>query len=603
MTFRSAPGVYTSVKQLIGEVTALPSTEGFVAIISEKGPDNQFVKISAEDYISIFGEPSLSYTRSRQFGFGPYIATSFLSESDNLNVIRILPWDDSDPTMESATYSNLVITCEDVADEDTEATISTTNAEDQKNESNIETLVSTNDNTDGSPNNLVVIYGLGRGEYYNNYQINLRKSADQSIAEEQIYVLDVFQLQTHNMAEETSSENLTMVASFEVSMDPDARNDFGDSIFIEDVINNNFDDLQCVTDQEFLKDLVTRYFDALEDYDTEFELDFSTPFYDFLDSDTLEINLDNVMGVPLDEGSSGNLFDSDGKVNSEIATNLLVRAYNGTLRSSKTSSEEHVDEILDKENYIIDVIFDAGYPSDVKFAIQNTANSRKDCLAVLDNGDTRSFTELKENREDTHTYNNRYAAMYEPYSKIYDPWTARDVWITPTFHLANIIPFTDNNFDPWYDPAGSERGGIAAIKELRYYLNRSQRDWCSLHQVNPIVRFDAGYKVFDNKTMQNRSGPLQFIGILRTMIFIKRSLKAYCDGFILNELVSDETKERLSQGITEFLRRIEERGGLYSYTVQVNANEADRRAGRIKVDVDLEIVRGLRQIHLNFFVK
>ena len=53
----------------------------------------------------------------------------------------------------------------------------------------------------------------------------------------------------------------------------------------------------------------------------------------------------------------------------------------------------------------------------------------------------------------TYSLNSRYLAIYEPYSKIYDVYTGRDIWITPVYHMANIIPYTDNVTELWYAPA------------------------------------------------------------------------------------------------------------------------------------------------------
>jgi hypothetical protein len=88
-----APDVYTKIVDLSRYVDSTPSTWGYLPIISEKGPDNELNAYSRAEFLTTFGEPTVNYTGNARFGFGPYVAEQFLSESDTLFTIRCLPDD------------------------------------------------------------------------------------------------------------------------------------------------------------------------------------------------------------------------------------------------------------------------------------------------------------------------------------------------------------------------------------------------------------------------------------------------------------------------------------------------------------------------------
>ena len=70
MAAHVAPGVYTKIIDLSEYVRNVPSTIGFIPIISEQGPDNEFVFTNGQDFFQDFGEPNINYA-SKQFGQGP----------------------------------------------------------------------------------------------------------------------------------------------------------------------------------------------------------------------------------------------------------------------------------------------------------------------------------------------------------------------------------------------------------------------------------------------------------------------------------------------------------------------------------------------------
>jgi hypothetical protein len=304
--------------------------------------------------------------------------------------------------------------------------------------------------------------------------------------------------------------------------------------------------------------------------------------------------------VPLKKGSDGSLLDSAGDLNTTEAENLLVEGYSGQL-VSKEDGSSLIDDVLDTEDVYISAIFDCGYTSNVKSAISTLVQTRRDCVAIMDNGDNTSANAALTRRNTTHTMNNYFCALYEPYNKVYDSFTAQDVFFSPIYHLAYLLPRNDNVSEIWYAIAGFNRSSIDTIKEMRYNAKLSQRDQMYLKQLNPIVKFNPGYVVWGQLTTQAKVSAMQDLNIVRLVLYCKRALEQYCRYFIFeqNDAI---TWSQVAGDITEFLDDIRTRRGLYSYEIDVGATEYEMKTKTFHVDVTLEPTRVVEKIALNFSI-
>lgn len=565
-----APGVYTKIIDLSEYVRSVPSTIGFIPIISDMGPDNQLVFTNARDFFYDFGTPNINYA-SKLFSQGPYVCSSFLKESDSLYVVRCLP-DDAD-------FSNMVIMAEPTGglgtDSTSDITVASQSGINSLNE--IDTILQ-------DPQASVVFYGIGRGEKYDDFRINISKHVNPQLSDptnvgsnDIIYILDLYRRQSENG--DGGEPQYEIIGSFEVSFNPNRLDNAGESMFIEDIVNRYSKYIKCKVDPDKCLEAIGN------------DCDFSQPFING------PINLQN--------GSSGSLFDSSGKVNQSIATQVLAQAYMGQLKKnflSNTGTPLYVNEVLDTDNFYFTIILDGGYPTDVKTAIYTMVQTRKDCIALVDNGDNSSPAEALNERDTNHTYNTKYMALYECYSKVYDFYTGRDIWITPVYHMANIVPYTDNVAELWYAPAGFNRATIATIKELRFSPMIGDRDLFYLNQINPIVKFNVGYTVYSQLTTQRRPTALQDFNITNLLLYIKRALEQFTKFYVF-EMNDQFTWSAISSEITKFLKIIQNKRGLYNFAVEVGANEYELKARQIHVNATLSPTRVVEQVHLNFFIK
>ncbi len=563
-----SPGVYTKIIDLSEYVANVPSTIGFLPIISDRGEDNKLIATNGRDFFVDFGEPNIVYggSTAKKFSQGKYVAGSYMKESDNLYVIRVMS--------ENATYSNLIMAAETVggsglgADGTSDVTVDWDLS--LTTENDLDSLIVTGN----SDEYMLLFYGVGRGDWYDGFELDISQHANPE--KTGVYILDVRQLQ-EEPDPDTGGDQFEIIESYEVSFDYRDVDDSGESMYVEDVVNRFSRYIRCKANKDTLLE-ADRWEGGRADWSQPFR---SGP-------------------KRFSGGSMGDLIDSDDSILESEGVSLLTKAYTGWL---KKTDGEYLTDVLDLDNIYFSIVLDAGYPSDVKRSgIYTLVQTRKDCIAVIDNGDNYTVDQAITAREDEHTFNTRYMTLYEPYSKIFDAWTGRDIWITPVYHMANIIPYTENVAELWYAPAGFNRATVATIKELRFSPLQGERERLYLKQINPIVKFNVGYTVWGQLTTQKRPSALQDFNIMRLVLYIKRALEQFCKFYIF-ELNDKFTWAKVKNEIDSFLKVIQNKRGLYGYSVNVGATDYELKAKQFHVNIQLNPTRVVEQISLNFFIK
>ena len=654
-----SPGVYTKIIDLSTYVQAVPSTIGCLCGLTEKGEDNvlKFFGSRAE-FISECGEPKIS-TFGKHYGQGPYIAYNFLGESGALYFMRCMPDDaafanimitaDMGPTDANATVSVTNIASGNSINElmTTLGNNATTNPicilrpigrGQHYNGLSVRLTEYANPMVSG-----VYVFDLyerqsdGGEVIIESFQVSFDPNAQDSSGES-IWIVNVLQMYSnvlrammiksdgdfsagHNLVSKVYDKSVgevTITKTALLATLTDSKQDFDlfatgathlphqYCVTITDQRGNKlqgwiggvdstgttveiFNSRLNVTTQSWIGDI--SLFDETGDITYEVKKCFAKISDAFL----------SATPVPLRKGSDGALRNEQGDLDSTTATQLLSQAYTGQI-TSKVDAVTAVDDILDNENVYFSVVFDAGYPSDVKTKIVELCQTRRDTVCIVDNGDNSNFNAAMASRQNNHTFNNYFTALYESYSKIYDSFTGQDVWFSPSYHMSYLLPRNDNVAEIWYAVAGFNRAPIENIKELRYSPKLGQRDQMYLKQLNPIVKFANGYTVWGQLTSQAKASALQDLNIVRLVLYIKRALEQYARYFIF-ELNDAMTWSQVAGNINEFLESIKKKRGLYNYSVDVGASDYERKTKTFHINVMLEPTRVVEKIELNFFIK
>lgn len=323
----------------------------------------------------------------------------------------------------------------------------------------------------------------------------------------------------------------------------------------------------------------------------------------------------------LENGSLGSLINNKGLVNPQIGDQILCFAYTGLLKNpvvvknvdESTGSikykQQYTDNVYDLDWIYFTIVYDAGYKPDVKQAALDLVDTyRRDCVLISDCGDNADYEDcLKyvgyvKGAADARIWNTYLAARYEPYSRVYDKFTAKDIWVSPVYHMAKLIPQTDALYNLWNASAGFNRGVCSDIKELRYSANKAQRDMLYQAQVNPIVHFPEGMTVWGQLTTQKKASSLSDLNVVRTVLYIKRAIEQYCQNYIF-ESNDASTWQSIQSGIQPMLDTIVANGGLKSYSLEVSATDYELKTKTCHVNVTLEPMKVLEKIQLNLYIK
>lgn len=209
-------------------------------------------------------------------------------------------------------------------------------------------------------------------------------------------------------------------------------------------------------------------------------------------------------------------------------------------------------------------LYNADYTSQATSIISNTQN-RGDNLYVLDlvkYGQTvTSVTGQAKSR------NTSYAASYWPWVQVIDPDTGTQVWVPASTVMGGVFAYNDAVSDPWFAPAGINRGGLGQVVRPERKLAQSTRDTLYTSKVNPIASFPGtGVVVYGQKTLQTKASALDRVNVRRLLIAMKSFISQIANNLVF-EQNSIATRNNFLAQVNPYLEGIQQRQGLYAFKV------------------------------------
>lgn len=269
-------------------------------------------------------------------------------------------------------------------------------------------------------------------------------------------------------------------------------------------------------------------------------------------------------------------------------------------------------------------VFDGEYTLKYKTLLNvfNTfvKETRRDCVFIADparqifvNGEntktlslrTNTFTQTIFNPLKTlfGTINSNYAATYGNWVKMYDQYLDKNVWIPFSGLAAAIYARTDVNTQPWFAPAGLNRGIIPNILDLAINPNQKQRDQLYTISVNPLVFFSGdGFVVFGQKTLQNKPSAFDRINVRRLFLTLEKATQQALRYFVF-EPNTEFTRTRLKNTISPIFELAKNTQGVYDYLIVCDERNntpdvIDRN--ELAVDIYIKPVKAAEFILVNF---
>ena len=257
----------------------------------------------------------------------------------------------------------------------------------------------------------------------------------------------------------------------------------------------------------------------------------------------------------------------------------------------------------------VSLIFAGGHSATVgDYIIDNVAEIRKDCLvfvspqksSVVNNSGSEVTSITGELANYTRS---SYAVMDSGWKYMYDKYNDIYVWVPVNGDTAGCCVTADLEADPWFSPAGVNRGSIKNAVKLAFNPKKSDRDTLYSAGVNPIVQSAAqGIILFGDKTLLARSSAFNRINVRRLFIVIEKAVAAAAK-FQLFEFNDAFTRAQFRSLVEPFMRDVQGRRGVYDFRVvcdETNNTGQVIDANEFRADIFIKPAKSINFITLTF---
>lgn len=254
-------------------------------------------------------------------------------------------------------------------------------------------------------------------------------------------------------------------------------------------------------------------------------------------------------------------------------------------------------------------------PQVAKFVVDNVAEVRKDCLVFVSPqhintgepivGTTSQCVEdiLAFRNAFSFNVNSSYAVLDSGYKYQYDRYNDVYRWVPLNGDIAGLCARTDETNDPWWSPAGLNRGQIKNVVKLAFSPRKVDRDNLYKSGVNPVVSFPGqGTVLYGDKTLLAKPSAFDRINVRRLFIVLEKAI-ATAAKYQLFEFNDGFTRAQFRNMVEPYLRDVKGRRGVYDYKVVCDTSNNTGEVidgNRFVADIYIKPARSINFIQLNF---
>lgn len=176
-----------------------------------------------------------------------------------------------------------------------------------------------------------------------------------------------------------------------------------------------------------------------------------------------------------------------------------------------------------------------------------------------------------------------YCCTYWPWAKVYNAIESKYQYVMPSIVMAAQFCKVDNNYGPWYAPAGATNGYCSTVLDLevnskdKRYPNKIDRDKLYLDQnrINPFLKLRNGNVLaYGEKTCQRKNSTLTKIHTRRMLIALKKELNAAIKGYIFQPTIA-ENINKIRNSVTTIMETYKNGGAVDSYNIDTSMNTTE----------------------------
>jgi phage tail sheath protein FI len=265
------------------------------------------------------------------------------------------------------------------------------------------------------------------------------------------------------------------------------------------------------------------------------------------------------------------------------------------------------DQFTASENVDISLLMVGGYGETVAEKAIDIAGSRRDCVAFM----SPTYANVTNNVAPVTAITNyrnslpssSYAVMDGNWKYQYDKYNDTYRWVPCNGDVAGLCARTDSDRDPWFSPAGFNRGQLKNVIKLAYNPSQANRDALYKAGVNPIVSFPGeGVVLYGDKTLLAKPSAFDRINVRRLFIVLEKAISRAARSSLF-EFNDEFTRATFVNLVEPFLRTVQGRRGIYDFRVvcdETNNTSDVIDRNEFVGDIYIKPARSINYIQLNF---
>ena len=300
------------------------------------------------------------------------------------------------------------------------------------------------------------------------------------------------------------------------------------------------------------------------------------------------------------------------------ASTTFYKPTNKTLNLSKGTDEVPTDGqtqlgyglFANKEQIDVSLVL-TGDASTVtqQYVIDDIVSVRTDCVAVISPPYSAVVNQSGSETTNIQTWltglarSSSYVIADSGWKYQYDKYNNTYRWIPLNGDIAGLCVYTDTVKDPWFSPAGFNRGAIKNAVKLAWNPSKTYRDVLYAAGVNPVVSFPGqGIVLFGDKTLQAKPSAFDRINVRRLFITLEKTIGTAAK-YSLFELNDEFTRAQFINLVTPFLRDVQGRRGITDFKVVCDTTNNTPQVidtNGFVGDIYIKPARSINFIQLNF---
>jgi hypothetical protein len=244
-----------------------------------------------------------------------------------------------------------------------------------------------------------------------------------------------------------------------------------------------------------------------------------------------------------------------------------------------------------------------------QYVIDNIVNTRKDCLAFISPPSSAVVNQSgSETTNITTWYNglNRttsYAVADSGWKYMFNKYNNTYQYVPLNADIAGLCVYTDSVTDPWFSPAGLNRGALKNVVRLAWNPKQTDRDTLYSKGINSVVSLPGqGTVLYGDKTLQAKPSAFDRINVRRLFIVLEKAI-ATASRYSLFEFNDDFTRADFVALVTPFLRDVQGRRGITDFRVVCDTTNNTPQvidSNQFVGDIYIKPARSINFIQLNF---